>query len=41
MAKPKYKKIIDDIVNDIQDGKLAPNDKLPSQRSLSHKYDVK
>jgi GntR family transcriptional regulator of abcA and norABC len=40
MAKPKYKVIIDDIVNDIQDGTLAPNDKLPSQRSLSHKYDV-
>lgn len=40
MAKPKYKKIIDDIVNDIQEGRLVPNDKLPSQRSLSHKYDV-
>ncbi|MCS4485745.1 aminotransferase-like domain-containing protein [Staphylococcus americanisciuri] len=38
--KPKYQQIIDDIINDINHGKLEGGMKLPSQRALAHKYQV-
>lgn len=40
MTKFQYKKIIDDIINKINNGILSPGDKLYSQRKLAKYYNV-
>ncbi|NQD99297.1 PLP-dependent aminotransferase family protein [Staphylococcus xylosus] len=40
MFKPKYKKIIDNIILQIDTGELEPGMQLPSQRDMARKYQV-
>ncbi|MEV1288332.1 winged helix-turn-helix domain-containing protein [Micromonospora sp. NPDC049679] len=35
-----YQRIVDDVVADIEAGRLKPGDKLPSGRELREKYEV-
>ncbi|WP_251521885.1 MULTISPECIES: PLP-dependent aminotransferase family protein [Staphylococcus] len=40
MTEFKYKKIVDDVIQQINDGLLKPGDKLQSQREIANQYHV-
>lgn len=40
MKQPLYKKIIQDLIHEIQQGKLSVNDKVPTEKELSETYGV-
>lgn len=37
---PDYRRVADDIIGMIRDGRLHPGDKLPTRRELGDKYEV-
>ncbi|MFY1653851.1 GntR family transcriptional regulator [Solwaraspora sp. WMMB762] len=39
-AKPSFREIVDDIAAKINNGELAPGEKLPSTSELADAYDV-
>lgn len=39
-SKPLYKQLVEEILKNIRDGKFTPNDKLPTERELSNRFNI-